>query len=455
MKHSKIIFLFAFTLILFSCDKSPISIEEEPKFYSTPDEELTDLLLTAANNEGLSYFELPNSQDLNAIPEDPKNKLTPSKIELGKFLFHETGLGTNPKNQINRQSYSCASCHHVRAGFQAGIKQSIGEGGIGFGQNGEARVIDTEYGFDFLDIQPIRTMSIVNSGYQEAIIWNGQFGGTGVNKGTEDAWALRSPKEINFLGFEGLESQAIAGLKIHRMHVSKELIENLGYKELFDEAFPDIDPKNRYNDTITGLAIAAYERVVLADQAPFQSWLKGDQNAMTEDQKKGAILFFGKANCVKCHTGPALNTMEFYALGMHDLKGDDVAQTVAQDFFTSAEGRGGFTGKTEDLYKFKVPQLYNLKDSPFYGHGGSFESIKDIITYKNNGIVENPVVPKEHIYPGFQPKGLTTDEINLIADFIEESLHDPNLMRYSPENLPSGNCFPNSDEQSMIDLGCK
>jgi cytochrome c peroxidase len=451
----KVTFLIIFlTVMLFSCVDTPMIIDEEPHYYDSPDDELVDLLTIASNGEGLSYFKIPKSSNLDAIPEDPKNQLTPQKIELGKLLFHEPGIGIIPKNQISKQTYSCASCHHSNAGFQAGVKQGIGEGGVGFGLNGETRIAEPDYGFDFLDIQPIRSPSILNTAYQEAMLWNGQFGASGVNIGTEDQWSLRSPKEVNFLGFEGLEAQAIAALKIHRMKVTKEIVEELGYKELFDQAFSDYPESHRYNDTIAGLAIGAYERSVLADEAPFQKWLDGDNGALTEEQKKGAILFFGKAKCVSCHTGPALNSMEFYALGMHDLKGDGVLQTVAQDFFTSAEGRGGFTGKEEDLYKFKVPQLYNLKDSPFYGHGGSFTSIKDVIIYKNEAVTENPVVPAENIYPGFQPKGLTSEEINQIADFIENSLYDPNLERYNPTTLPSGNCFPNSDAQSIIDLGC-
>ena len=208
-----------FIFLQVSCVKSPIVIDE-PDVYDTADEELLALLISSSETDDLSFYKLPRSGDLNSIPEDPINKLTNAKIELGKMLFHETGLGVIPKNNISKQSYSCASCHHSRAGFQAGVKQSIGEGGIGFGINGENRVATPNYGFDFLDIQPIRSPSILNSAYQEAMLWNGQFGASGVNEGTEDKRALRSPKEVNFLGFEGLESQAIAALKIHRMEVS-------------------------------------------------------------------------------------------------------------------------------------------------------------------------------------------------------------------------------------------
>jgi len=96
--------------------------------------------------------------------------------------------------------------------------------------------------------------------------------------------------------------------------------------------------------------------------------------------------------------------MEFHALGMKDLY-----QINELTFKTNAEnnenkGRGGFTGKEEDMFKFKVPQLYNLKDSPFYGHGSSFRSVKAVIEYKNRGIKENENVPDSALSPTFKLK---------------------------------------------------
>ena len=55
------------------------------------------------------------------------------------MLYHETGLGISPKLDIGKETYSCASCHFAAAGFQAGRFQGIGEGGLGFGVNGEGR----------------------------------------------------------------------------------------------------------------------------------------------------------------------------------------------------------------------------------------------------------------------------------------------------------------------------
>src|SRR4051794_31233596 len=85
-------------------------------------------------------FILPQSNDLASIPQDPQNPLTAEKVQLGQLLFHETKLGGNPKVASGIYTYSCASCHHAEAGFQSGLAQGIGEGGIGFGLTGEGRV---------------------------------------------------------------------------------------------------------------------------------------------------------------------------------------------------------------------------------------------------------------------------------------------------------------------------
>jgi cytochrome c peroxidase len=221
------------------------------------------------------------------------------------------------------------------------------------------------------------------------------------------------------------------------------------YEDLFDIAFPSWPQATRYTVRTAGMAIAAYERTLLANQAPWQDWLRGNTSAMTESEKRGAVLFFSKAECYKCHTGPALNSMAFYGLGMNDLNGADVAAQTTNDL-----GRGGFTQNPEDNYKFKVPQLYNLKDSPFFGHGGNFTSVREVIEYKNNATPENPNVPESQLAAEFHALGLTDSEITDLVNFIENALYDANLMRYTPDALPSGFCFPNNDAISVIDQGC-
>ncbi len=440
--------LFGFLLVFSSCQKD----SDDPQLEL--DDELTTVLSQASNGQGLDFFILPNSDDYESIPQDPRNPITDAKVTLGKFLYHETGIGLAPMQEVGSQSYSCASCHFASAGFQAGRFQGLGEGGIGFGMNGEGRHLSADYDETNVDAQPVRSPSILNIAFQEAVLWNGQFGALGINAGTEYAWTEDTPIENNELGYEGTEIQAIAGLTVHRMVCTPEVVEQSGYKSYFDEAFPGLPEEQRYDLERAGLAIAAYERTVLSTDAPFQKWLKGDKNAMTTAEKAGAILFFGKANCVSCHGGPNLANMEFHALGMNDF--DDIPETTFQagPGTPAFLGRASFTGDQDDMYKFKVPQLYNLSDSPFYGHGSSFRSIRDVIEYKNEAVAENPDVPESMLSPMFTPLGLTEQEIDDLTAFLYSGLRDPNLTRFEPDVLPTGNCFPNGDELSMQDLGC-
>jgi len=393
----------------------------------------------------------PLENDLTSIPSDINNPLTEAKVTLGKLLYHETSIATNASMEDGMYTYSCASCHHADAGFQSGIKQGIGEGGMGFGTHGEGRIKNPMYSETDLDIQPIRSPSVLNVAYQELMLWNGQFGGSGMNLGTEAQWTAGTPKEVNNLGYEGVEIQAIAGLDVHRLIIDVDEIINSSYKILFDNAFSEVSENQRYTKLNAGLAIAAYERTLLPNQAPFQKWLKGDDNAMGTQEIEGAKVFFGKGQCFTCHSGPGLNGMDFHALGMKDLEGSEILTIVDE---ATKKGRGGFTGNSDDDYKFKTPQLYNLKDVQFFGHGGSLETIKDVVEYKNNAIAENNDVPQNKLSDMFEPLGLTETEIDQLTLFLEVSLYDNNLQRYVPEALPSGNCFPNADATSSADLGC-
>ncbi|WP_282079984.1 cytochrome-c peroxidase [Aquimarina algiphila] len=448
-------------LVLISCNNDDyVEIDSDvSKTYSNTsnpteqDQKLLQRLDSVTEGIGVSFFILPDSDDYVNIPQDPLNLITAKKVELGKLLFHETATGGNPKVTSNKAMYSCASCHHAAAGFSAGIRQGIGEAGSGFGINGNGRIIDPSIPLNLVDIQPIRSPTILNVAYQDVMLWNGQFGGTGTNAGTEANWT-NIPE--NFLGFEGVEIQAIKGQDVHRLLIDKDFVKDFNYKKLFNKAFPDVPKSERYTKENAALAIAAYERTVLPNQSPWQKWLKGDFEALTKKEKKGARVFFGKGKCFKCHTGPALNDKKFYAFGMDDF--DNSSKAIVLDtpgFENVKKGRGGFTKKTKDNYKFKTPTLYNLIDNGFFGHGGTFTSVRDVIEYKINGTPQNPEVPVERLAKQFvNVQELTENQINNLTLFIENGLRDPNLARYVPNLVQSGFCIPNNDAESKVDLGC-
>lgn len=419
------------------------------------DDELLELLEAQG---GLEAFRLPRSHQLGRIPQDPNNPLTGAKVRLGQLLYHETALAGNNVRPEGEQAFSCASCHFAQAGFQANLPQGIAEGGTGFGDAGEERVFDAAvYDPTEPDVQPIRTPTAMNGAYQELMLWNGQFGGVGANLDHQDRWTPGTPLESNTLGLHGLETQAHAGLEVHRMgDVELSAIAEMPrYRAAFRKAFPGDGQVNRLN---AALAIAAFERTVLANRAPWQDWLRGKEKAMSREEKEGAILFFGEAGCSGCHSGPALNSMSFHALGMPDIDASvDPSRVNLAPFGGAvpagvARGRGGFTGEPADDFTFKTPQLYNLTDSPFYGHGGSFSSVRDVVAYKNTGV---PAKAVPTLSPAFVPLGLDDDEVDALTAFLENALHDDRLMRYVPRRLPSGNCTPVNDALAREDLECR
>lgn len=419
---------------------------------SVLDERLESLISTASPTGKLDHFILPASTDFDAIPQDPKNKLTPSKVALGQFLFFETGIGLKANKPEGMETYSCASCHVPFAGFRPGRMQGIADGGIGFGEHGDFREVSPYYEVDELDIQGIRPLTVLNAAFVTNTFWSGQFGGNDVNEGTEALWNEEDNTNVNEMGFEGIESQNFVGLDLHRMFIDKPLAKELGYDVLFDLAFPEVKGEDRYTNFTASLAISAYLRSLVTDQAPFQNWLRGNKEALTESQKKGAILFFSKGNCYSCHVGPSFSAVNFYALGVDDLhqSGGIVTSGDAKKNL----GRGGFTKVEEDLYKFKVPQLYNLKNAPFYFHGSSKKTLDEVIDYFNDAQPENPNVPVSRVSKKFKPLYLTDEEKADLKEFLEEGLFDPYTDRFVPPYVKSGNCFPNNDALSQSQLGC-
>lgn len=436
--------LLVFAGLATGCDASGSGSkpgEDDPAL----DEHLT-AAVTLDGQRRLANFVLPESDDFSAIPHDETNPLTAAKVELGKLLFHEPALSRNTARTEFQGTFSCATCHHAGAGFQAGRRQAIGDGGVGWGRNGEGRRQNPSYFASEIDAAPLKSPSVLNTTYQRVMLWSGAAGSGGPNRGTESNWTSHQGASANHLGYDGLESQAISALSTHRLNdVSASIVAtDPEYRALWDAAFPG----HPVSDELAGLAIAAYERTVLANRAPFQQWLKGDRSAMTPSEKRGAIVFFGKGTCSNCHAGPALSQTAFYSLGMPDMRGPDVLNPQSEN-----RGRGEFVVGPDTDFRFKVPQLYNLVESPFYGHGGTFESIREVVQYYDDGRPAR-TLPEGTVTAQFHPLNLTEDEVDDLVAFLTTALRDPDLDRYVPPAVPSGGCIPANDAAARLDLGC-
>lgn len=427
--------------------------EDKLDLYEDIDLELTEKLASVAPTQSADFYALPSSYAYQQIPQDVKNPLTESKVTLGKLLFFETGLAMDARKESGMGTYSCASCHIPEAGFRPGRMQGIADGGMGFGENGEYRIMNDDYTEYELDIQSARPLSLVNVAYVKNTFWNGQFGSTGANTGTEDVWNLNDDTKLNHLGYEAIETQNIDGMHTHRLLVNQELMDSYGYTELFDASFPEYGEQFRYSNFTASLAISAYLRTILSDNAPFQHWLKGNKDAMSLEEKKGALLFFGKAKCSNCHYEKNLGSTEFHVIGAKDMDQNHYALNKDPNDKRNL-GRGGFTQQEEDMYKFKVPGIYNMKDTPFYFHGSSKNTLREVVEYKLKAESENLRVSDRIMSPKLYKTSLTETEILDLVSFLENALRDPNLERYKPNYLGSGFCSPNNDAISQEDLNC-
>lgn len=490
------------------------------------------------NKSGLDYFKLPHRDDyaseqdyLDAIPQDHRNPLTPDKIALGMDLFHDPGVMSAPRGRdeagqiVQSGVASCSTCHNAEAGFKPGIRNAQGEGGMGYGFAGRERVIDPRYVPDSRDQQARSAPTFVNSAFVPNQLWDGRIGFGVNNKSLPGLLFDRDQimgNPLNLFTLGPSETEGLGGQFEHRHSRPHEGVQNTAaYSATMDDVFPPsvvdiLVPDNLFSNPLvsflftgaelmdafanfileptplrkklvkqTALAIGAYMRSALANEAPFQKWLRGDDKALTSDQLKGAILFFGKAKCVGCHTGPGLSNSGFQAVGFRDL-GDfrsiDDARAAGRtlpEFLpetaylapicdarencgaiggaSTGLGRGSFTKRSEDDFKFKTPTLYNVADASIMGHGGSFFDVRDVVVYFNEGVAENPRTPASALDERFAGGlGLSDEEIDFIVAFVKEGLRDPDLLRYQPTSLPSGNCIIAADEVRLeSDAACQ
>ncbi|CAM5387252.1 cytochrome-c peroxidase [Thauera mechernichensis] len=139
-----------------------------------------------------------------------------------------------------------------------------------------------------------------------------------------------------------------------------------GYTDLFKKAFPDeqapMTPDNY------GKALEAYQKT-LRTPAPFDSWLDGDDKAMTELQKKGLKRFM-ETGCVGCHNGPLVGGTMMQRFGVVE---NYWPHTGSPDIDS---GLMRNTGKEEDRFFFRVPMLRNIAKTEPYFHDGSVADLK-------------------------------------------------------------------------------
>lgn len=259
---------------------------------------------------------------LPTIKAPADNPQTPEKAELGKMLYFDTRLSRD-------YSISCATCHNPRKGYSDGLSRTVGFGRAELGRH---------------------SPTIINSAYNHTQFWDGRA----ATLEEQAKGPIMASGEMNTVS-------------------EKELVARLNKAEDYRKRFKNVFGKGPSLDNIAK-AIAAFERTIITKNAPFDKYVEGDKDALTAQQKRGLILFFGKASCVGCHNGPNFTDNKFHNLGLEQ-----------QGPLVTDDGRYAVTKKKTDIGKFKTPTLRNIAQTAPYMHDGSHRTLKEVVEYYNQG----------------------------------------------------------------------
>lgn len=344
---------------------------------------------------------LASSQIPGAVTDDDFRAHSAAKIELGKNLMFDKILSGN-------KNISCATCHHSLTDTGDGLSLPVGEGGKGLGIT---RDTGTE-GDAIHERVPRNAPPVFNLGAHEFEVL---FHDGRVSVNTEDGFPsncetpaghnlpdtlenvlacqamfpVTSPTEMAGQANENdiendIAAAAAAGNLILVWELLAERLQDPanGYVDLFKKAFKDINGASDITYAHAANAIAAFEGARWrADNSPFDQYLRGDSNAMSNNAIAGMNLFYqGDSNgqaCADCHSGKFQTDHSFHAIAMPQIgagRGDGV--DGHEDF-----GREQVTSDEADRYRFRTPTLRNVALTAPYGHTGPYNTLRAVVKH--------------------------------------------------------------------------
>ena len=397
-------------------------------------------------------------------------KIDNQLADLGRLAFHDSLLGLNDDN-------SCAGCHAAPLGF--GDSQSIA---IGVENNNIV-------GPDRIGPRNQRRAPLVlNNVFFPALMWNSRFNSRSGDPFDNSAgFQFPMPEGLSLSGLEHLlaaqafipttEKPEMTGFHPSvpgtndgiRAAVVERLNANAEYQELFGKTFPEVKGGAPITYEMLAVAMAEFEFTLVFADAPIDKFARGLKNVITEDEKRGAILFFGSANCVRCHAVAGQSSEMFSDFRQHVAGIPQIAPAVGNVTFDGPGANEDFgleqvTGNPNDRYAFRSSPLRNVALQPAFFHNGSFTRLEDAVRYHldagGSGPVYDPVTagvdddlqgPMGPIAPVLAridpalatPITLTNDEFRQLVAFLRNGLLDPkanahDLRKLIPTRLPSG-----------------
>lgn len=255
------------------------------------------------------------------LPAIRNNAVTREKIELGKMLFFDPRLSASG-------IFSCNSCHNLGLGGVDGLETSVGHGW----QKG-----------------PRNAPTVLNAVLNVAQFWDGR---------AEDLKAqAKGPIQA------GVEMNSTPD------RVMAVLNSIPAYKTKFADAFPN--EKNPVTFDNVAMAIEAFEATLTTPAAPFDQYLEGKADALTDAQKAGLELFIDKG-CAGCHNGVNVGGHDYFPFGV-------VTKPGAEILPPGDKGRFAVTKTADDEYVFRAPTLRNVTLTAPYFHSGKVWDLRQAV----------------------------------------------------------------------------
>ena len=388
--------------------------------------------------------------------------------DLGRLAFHDSLLGLNDDN-------SCSGCHAAPSGF--GDTQSIA---IGVGNNnivGPNRAGPRNQR---------RAPMLLNNVFYPRLMLNSRFASLSGDPFDNSAGFQFPPPEGLTLSFlphlltaqafiPPTERSEMAGFRLQvpvtndgiRAAVVARLNANSEYRELFADIFSDVEDGGPITYEMLARAIAEFEFSLTFSDAPIDKFARGDKSAMTDSQKRGALLFFGRAGCVQCHAVSGDSNEQFSDFRQHVIGLPQLFPSNGNVPFDGPDANEDFgleqiTGNPADRYAFRTSPLRNVILQPTFFHNGAYTRLEDALRFHldaissarkynrsqagvDNDLKVGPIEPVlQRIDPLLAtPVTLTNDEFQWLLEFVRDGLHDPDatperLRQLIPDRLPSG-----------------
>ena len=381
--------------------------------------------------------------------------------QLGKLLFFSKALGGDKDS-------ACVTCHHPALGGGDDLSLAIGVAAVNPDQLGPGRVHDTfALGWDGGPTMPRNVPSIFNVGmWDQAMFWEGRLNSMGktpkMNGG--DGAGIRTPdsplntadenagdtlpvalarfpvtvnEEMRGFAFEaGKSNDAVRNhlaARLGNYGIGAGELQVNNWLPLFEKAFnsevpaggsAQVNVTTQAENLITyaniSKAIGEYGRTQVFVNSPWKAYVLGNNNAINESAKRGALLFFNPvtadvnrtpvttpslqtsgAGCASCHSGDFFTDEQTHVIAIPQIgRGKGDGEFGDDDF-----GRFRETADPIDKYAFRTPTLLNVTSTGPWGHSGAYETLEGIVRHHLN--VEQAVAKFD--YSQLSQQGIQTE----------------------------------------------